>query len=169
MGKYMVRRKHLDYSASLLLHQDKPVYGLILRLVFVLPVALLAGSLYLYLTGETSGSLVLLLEAFIIGLIFWLVFPREYQVYDDHLRIVLGGPFSVKIGFQNLKSIGITTRTGFTINFTTRIARSYVEIAKKKGSSIAITPADNELFVENANRALRQWLKTEHPAGVNQY
>ena len=159
----------MDYSASLLLHQDKPVYGLILRLVFIFPVAFLAGSLYLYLTGETSGSLALLLEAFIIGLIFWLVFPREYQVYEDHLSIVLGGPFSVKIGFQNIKSVSITTRTGFTVNFATRITRSYVEIAKKKGSSIAITPADNESFVENANRALRQWLKIKGLAGVNQY
>ena len=155
----------MDYSTSILLHQDKPEYGLVLKLVFILPAALLVVGLYLYLTGETSGSLALISEALIMGLIFWLVFPREYQVYDDHLRIVLGGPFSVKIGFQNLKSVTITSRTALTINFATRITRSYVEIAKKKGAGIAITPADNGLFVENANRALRQWLKTNHPVG----
>ncbi|MFC1934403.1 PH domain-containing protein [Chloroflexota bacterium] len=97
---------------------------------------------------------------------FWLVFPREYQVYEDHLRMVLGGPFSVKVGFQNIKAVRITSRTGLTINFVTRITRGYVEIAQKKGWSIAITPADNNSFVENANRALEQWLKTQREMGA---
>jgi hypothetical protein len=132
-------------------------------------VAFLVGSLYLYLSGDTSGSLALLPEAFIVGLIFWLVFPREYQVYEDHLRIVLGGPFSVKVGFQNIKAIRITSRTGLTVNFVTRIAKSYVEIAKKRGWSIAITPTANDSFVENANRALEQWLKTKHATGVTRF
>jgi hypothetical protein len=160
--------KRFDYSRSLLLYQDKPKYGLLLRLILIMPLAFLVGSLYLYLSGDTPGSLALLTEAFIIGLIFWLVFPREYQVYEDHLRIVLGGPFSVKVGFQNIKAIRITSRTGLTVNFVTRIAKSYVEIAKKRGWSIAITPTANDSFVENANRALEQWLKTKHATGVTQ-
>jgi hypothetical protein len=161
--------KRFDYSRSLLLYQDKPKYGLLLRLILIMPLAFLVGSLYLYLSGDTPGSLALLTEAFIIGLIFWLVFPREYQVYEDHLRIVLGGPFSVKVGFQNIKAIRITSRTGLTVNFVTRIAKSYVEIAKKRGWSIAITPTANDSFVENANRALEQWLKTKHATGVTRF
>ena len=160
--------KRFDYSRSLLLYQDKPKYGLLLRLILIIPLALLVGSLYLYLSGDTSGSLALLPEAFIVGLIFWLVFPREYRVYQDHLRIVLGGPLSVKVGFQNTKAIRITTRTAFTFNFVTRIAKSYVEIAKKRGWSVAITPTNNESFVENANRALEQWLKTQNRMGAIQ-
>jgi hypothetical protein len=139
-----------------LLHQDKPKYWLILKLVLIIPLAFLMGSLYLYLSGDVSGSLALLPGALLSGLIFWFVFPRVYQVYDDHLRIVLGGPFSVKVGFQNIKEVRITGRTGLTINFVTRITRHYVEIVKKKGWSIAITPTDNDAFVENANRALEQ-------------
>jgi hypothetical protein len=72
---------------------------------------------------------------------------------------VLGGPFSVKVGFQNIEAIRITSRLSFTVNFTTTITRSYVEIAIKKGMSIAITPADKESFVEKANLALSQWVK----------
>lgn len=159
----------MNYSTSILLHQDKPKYGLVLKLILIIPVAFLVGSLYLWLSGDTSGSLALLLEAFIIGLIFWLVFPREYQVYENHLRIVLGGPFSVKVGFQNVKTIRITSRTSFAVNFVTRITKSYVEIVKKKGLSIAITPTANDSFVENANRALGQWLKTKRETGVAQF
>jgi hypothetical protein len=159
-------KERLDYSTSVLLYQDKPKYGLILKLILIIPVAFLVGSLYLYLSGDTSGGLILLPEGFIIGLIFWAVFPREYRIYENHLRVVLGGPFSVKIGFQNIKAIRVTSRTGLTINFVTRITKRYVEIDRERGWSIVITPADNDAFIENANLALEQWLKTERAAGV---
>jgi hypothetical protein len=149
----------MDYSQSVLLHQDKPQYGLFVKLILIIPVILLASSIYLWSTGDVVRGLVLLTEAFIMGLIFWFVFPREYQVYENHLRIVLGGSFSVKIGFQNIEAIRITSRLSFNINFVTRITGSYVEIAKKKGISIAITPTDKESFVEKANSALSQWVK----------
>jgi len=151
----------LQYSKSILLYQDKPTYGLLLKLILMVPAAFLGGSLYLYLSGDVSGSLALLPGALISGLIFWFVFPREYQVYEDHLRIVMGGPFSVKVGFRNIKAVRITSGTGLTINFVTKITRGYVEIVKKKGWSIAITPTDNNSFVENANRALEQWVRTQ--------
>jgi hypothetical protein len=156
----------LNYTKSVLLYRDKPKYGLILKLILAIPLAFLVVSIYFWASGETSGGLAFLIEAFILGLIFWCVFPREYQVYEDHLRILLGRPFSVKVGFQNIGAIRITNRTSFTTNFVTRITRNYVEIVKKKGLNIAITPADNDSFVENANQALEQWLKIKSETGV---
>jgi len=137
-----------------------------LKLVLIVPVAFLAGSLYLYLSGDVSGSLDLLLGALISGLIFWFVFPREYQLYDDHLRIALGGPFSVKVRFRNVKTIRITNRTGLTVNFVTRITKRYTEIVKKRGWNIAITPTSSDAFVEKANRALEQWVRTQREMGM---
>lgn len=156
----MLQSVRMDYSQSVLLYQDKPKYGLIMKLILIIPVVLLALSIYLWSTGDAIVTLALLTEAVIIGLIFWFVLPREYQVYENHLRIVLGGPFSVKVGFQNIETIRITSRLSFNIHFTTTITRSYVEIAIKKGMSIAITPTDDESFVEKANQALSQWVKT---------
>jgi len=150
----------MDYSKSVLLYQDKPKYGLLLKLILIIPMILLASSIYLWSTSDAFGSLSLLIEAFIIGLIFWFVLPREYQVYENHLRIVLGGPFSVKVGFQSIETIRITSRIAFTVNFVTRITKSYVEIVIKKGMSIAITPTDDKSFVEKANLALSHWVKT---------
>ena len=129
-------------------------------IIAIMPAIFLAASIYVWSLGDTSGSLALLVEAFIIGLIFWVVFPRKYQVYEDHVRIVLGGTFSVKVGFDKIKAIGVTSRLSFSVNFVTKVTRSYVEIVKKKGLSIAITPRANDLFVGNANRALSQWVKT---------
>jgi hypothetical protein len=107
------------------------------------------------------------IEALIVGLIFWFVFPREYEVYEDHLRIVMGSPFSVKVKFENIKTIRITSRNSLIINFATKIAKSYVEIERKKGLSIAITPSDNVSFVENANHALNRWIEMND--GEKQY
>ncbi len=151
----------MNYSRSVLLYQDEPAYGLLLKLIIVIvPLALLSTSIYIFSSGDNSGGLALLVEAFIISFIFWIVFPRRYQVYEDHVRIVLGGPFSVKVGFVKIEAIRVTSRFIFSINFVTRLTKSYVEIAKKRGMSIAITPRDNDFFVENANRAMSQWVKT---------
>jgi hypothetical protein len=151
----------MSYSGSLLLYQDEPAYGLFLKLIiFFVPAGLLGGSVYLLSTGEVSGSLALLAEAVFIALIFWMVFPRKYQVYQDHLRIVLGGPIAIKIRFEKIKAVEVTGRTAFTVNFVTRIAWNYVIIVKKRGLSIAITPKSNELFADNANRALSEWNRT---------
>ena len=111
-------------------------------------------------SGESTDAIVLLVEAFVVGLIFWSVFPRRYQVYEDHLRIVLGGPFSVKVGFGQIRAIEVTSRLTISVNFVTKFTKSYVEIAKKRGLSIAITPRHDDLFVDNANEALSQWVKT---------
>ena len=156
----MLQSIRMDYSQSVLLHQDKPEYGLLMKLILIIPVALLGSSIYLWSSGDTFVGITLLTEAVIIGLILWFVLPREYQVYENHLRIVLGGPFSVKIGFHNIENIGITNRFALSVNFATRVTRSYVEIVIKKGMTIAITPADYESFVEKANQALSQWAKT---------
>jgi len=149
----------MDYSQSVLLYQDKPKYGLVMKLVLAIPAMLVGSSIYLWSTDDPFLGLTLLIEAFIIGLIFWFVLPREYQVYENHLRIVLGGPLSVKIGFQNIEEIRITNRFALTVNFATTVARSHVEIAIRRGMSIAITPADYESFVEKANQALTQWVR----------
>ena len=160
----------MSYSKSVLLHQDKPAYGLLLKLIVVIvPGALLVGSIYLWFFGENSGSLAMLAEAFFIGLVFWIIFPRRYEVYEDHLRIVLGGTFAVKIGFDRITAIEVTSRMGLTINFVTSVTKTYVRIVKRKGLDIAITPKSNDSFEENANLALGQWLKIKRETGVEQF
>ncbi|MFH0769472.1 MAG: PH domain-containing protein [Chloroflexota bacterium] len=151
----------MSYLKSLLLYEDEPAYSSLLKLIIVIfPVGLIVASIYLWSSGESSGGLALLFEALFISLIFWIVFPHRYQVYEDHLRIVLGGPFAVKIGFERIKTVEVTRRMALTVNFATKLAMTYVIIVKKNGLSIAITPKSNESFVENANRALSEWART---------
>jgi hypothetical protein len=161
----------MSNTNSLLLYQDEPTRSLLKLIMLIVPAALLLVSIYLWSSGDSSGGLALLLEASFIGLIFWVVFPRKYQVYEDHLRIVLGEPFAVKIGFDRIMTVEVTSRTALTVNFTTTITKTYVRIVKKQGLSIAITPTSNDLFVDNANRALSQWARTrrvESPTRITQ-
>ncbi|MBI2853260.1 MAG: PH domain-containing protein [Chloroflexi bacterium] len=150
----------MSYSRSVLLYQDEPEYGRLLKFVIlVMPAGLMVASIYLGSAGDTEGSLALLGEALFVSFIFWAVFPRKYQVYDDHLRIMLGGPLAVRIGFERIRTVEVTRRPGLTVNFATKIAGAYVRIVKKKGPGIAITPRSNELFVKNVNEALRLWAR----------
>jgi hypothetical protein len=145
---------------SLMLYQDEPDIGFFLKVIIVMvPVALLAACVLLLLSGESTGGLVLFVEALVVSFIFWVLLPRRYQVYENHVRIVLGGPFSVKVGFDGIKTITVTTRQTLTVNFATKMTNSYVVIVKKRGLSIAITPRANDLFVEQANRAFSQWTR----------
>jgi hypothetical protein len=158
----------MDYSKSLLLYQDEPEYGLLFKLIIIVPLTvLLAAFIYLGRMGESAGAVALLVEFIIFIFTFWAVFPRSYQVYEDHIRIKLGGPFSVGIGFDMVKTITVTSRQTLSVNLVTRLTKSYVEIAKKKGLSIAITPRNEYAFVENANRALNQWIKTHDSINPN--
>ena len=154
----------MSYPTNLLLYEDEPA-GWIFKFFFVIvTLVLLAGSVYFWVSGDNASGLTMLVAAFVIGLTFWIVSPRKYQVYEDHLQILLGGPFVVKIGLDQITSIGVTQSKGlhFTVNFTTTIANTYVRINKKKGLSVAITPKSDVLFVENANRSLRQWKEIHH-------
>jgi hypothetical protein len=144
-----------------MLYQDEPS-GSLLKFIMLIVLAVISiVSIYLWLAGKSSAGLAMLIETLFIGLIFWIVFPRSYQVYQNHLRIVLGGPFKVKIGFDQIKAIEATSRNALTINFATTITRTYVIIVKKQGLSIAITPSSNDIFVYNANQALSQWQETK--------
>ncbi|MBI2850929.1 MAG: PH domain-containing protein [Chloroflexi bacterium] len=157
----------MRYTKGLLLYQGEPEYGRFLKLIIVaLPAALLLASVYLFSSGDNEGGLATLLDVFIVVLIFLAVFPRKYQVYEDHLRIVLGGPFSVKVRFERIKSVEVTNRAAFTINFATRLTGSYVQIVIKNGVGIAITPRDNNQFVENANRSLSEWTSSNIKAQI---
>ncbi len=147
----------MDYPQGAPLYRDRPEYGLVMKAILALPAVLLAAAIYYWSTGDAAGGSGLVVPGIVTGLVFWFVFPREYRVYDDHLRIVLGGPFSVKVGFQDVEAVRTTSRSSLSLNFVTRITRTYVEISRKKGTSITITPTAAESFVEEANQALGRW------------
>ena len=161
----MLQFTDMSYPLNLLLYEDEPA-GWIFKFFFVIvTLVLLAGSVYFLVSGNNASGLTMLVVAFVIGLTFWIVSPRKYQVYEDHLQILLGGPFVVKIRFDQIATKEVTGRTTaeFTaIKLISKVTNIYVRIGMKKGLSITITPKSDALFVENANRSLRQWQENNH-------
>ena len=155
----------MSYPTNILLYEDEPA-GWIFKFFFVLITLVpLAVSVYFWVSGDNAGSLAMLIVAFVIGLAFWIVSPSKYQVYEDHLQILLGGPFVVKIRFDQIAAIEVTDKTTSeftTIKLISKVTNTYVRIGMKKGLSITITPKSDALFVENANRSLHQWQETNH-------
>jgi hypothetical protein len=145
---------------SVLLYQDEPASGWVLMsILLVIPAIMLITGFYLWYSSEGPGGLELLIFGILLGFVFWTILPRKYQVFEDRLRIVFGGPFALNIGYNQISFIEVTTKNALTLNLVSKVTRTYVLIGKKKGMSIAITPDRNELFVENASRALSQWQK----------
>ena len=46
----------MGYSKSILLYQDKPKYGLVFKLILIIPVGFLVASVYLWSSGEATGG-----------------------------------------------------------------------------------------------------------------
>ena len=66
----------------------------------------------------------------------------------------------VKIRFDQISIIEVTDSKalGITaIKLISKVTNTYVRIGMRKGLSMTITPKSDTLFVENANRSLRQW------------
>jgi hypothetical protein len=145
---------------SLLVYQDESS-SLSLRLLFmIIPAVFWAVSIYLWSARDPSAGVALLAAGLLMSGIFLVVFPRKYQVYEDCLRIVLGGPFAITLPFDRIKNVEITSRTGFTMNLVNRITREYTLIVTKGGLNFAITPASNETFVERSRQAIEEWART---------
>jgi hypothetical protein len=91
-------------------------------------------------------------------LIFHLVFPRRYQVFNTKLRIVLGWPLNWDIKLTTIREAraapGIDTWIYGGVRLATSSATA-VEIVRKKGLGVIISPSDRETFLERLNEAVR--------------
>ena len=140
-----------------LLYEDRPSYGLWLKILIW---GILAVFLIMAITTFDSNrgdAFALIGTAVFIILIFWAVIPRKYCIYEDRIKIVMGAPFSVSVRFDAIEYAG-KPRGKLTvgINFVTSF-RSTVEIVKKKGMNVNISPGDREAFLKNLNNALDKW------------
>jgi hypothetical protein len=69
----------MSYPKSLLVYQDKPAYGLFLKLIMiVVPAGIFIASIFLWTSDDSADGIALFGESLLVSLIFWLVFPRSY-------------------------------------------------------------------------------------------
>lgn len=141
-----------------LIYEDAPRYD---RVQFVLLALIIAATLvpavvllFFSLEGAVAMFGVTLLDA----LIFHLVFPRRYQVFNTKLRIVLGWPITWDIKLSTIKEARPAPGTATWVYSGFRLATSSataVEIVRRKGMGIIISPSDRQTFLEQLNAAVK--------------
>ena len=124
----------------------------------VLPVFFIIAGIYYVIIAEVAAAIGMFATTILMAAFYWAIFPRKYLILDSRIRIVLGGQFSFNIPFDNLETAREPEGPTFGINFATAfLSKNAVEIVRKKGLNVNITPSNRELFLDNLNKALNDW------------
>ena len=127
----------------------KVILGGILALTFVLGVVLLFEDI---LAASVMFG-VTLFDAFL----FKAILPRRFQIFQDRVKIVLGGPLALSIPLSNIKCARSASGSKAFVYWGIRFATStqgVVEIVRKQGLSLVISPKNTSMFLEQVDQAL---------------
>jgi hypothetical protein len=148
------------YIMDSVIYEDTPRYDVYLKAIMVLPVFFIIMGIYYLIIAEVEAAIGMFAITLLMAAFYWVIFPRKYLILDSKLRIVLGGPLSFNITFDNLETAREPEGATFGINFPTCFSNERtVQIIRKKGWYVNITPNDRALFLENLYKALNDWRK----------
>ena len=151
--------------ASILIYEDTPKYDLWLKLILggVLALTFILGVIFIY--QDTEAAMVMFGITLFDAILFKAILPRRYQILEDRLKILMGGPFAVNISFSNIEEAKpVAGHKAFAYGGL-RLATStsnVVEIVRKKGLNLVISPS-NEMFLEQLNQVLQSQFSQENP------
>ena len=90
------------------------------------------------------------------SLLFKAILPRRFQIFDDKLRILLGGPLAINIALSNIADVRPASGRKVFVYWGSRFATStshVVEIIRKKGLNLIISPSNPDMFLEQFKQA----------------
>jgi hypothetical protein len=144
--------------SSLLLYHVKPEYDSWLKLVVsgTLALTFIPGLAVLYWYPELGWTLlgVTLFDCLLI----YSVIPRRVQLFEDRLRIVLGGPLAFNVPYSQIREVRPAATEEAFVYWGLRFATStknLIEIVRSKGLSMVISPGDKDVFLVQMERARR--------------
>ncbi len=143
-------------KSNILLYEDTPKYDFWLKLILgsVLALTFILGIILISQDSEVALAMfgITLFDA----LLFKAILPRRFQIFEDRLKILLGGPFAINIPFSSIIDVksasGRKTFAYWGIRFATS-TQHVVEIVRKKGLSLVISPRNDDMFLERLNQA----------------
>lgn len=141
----------------MLVYEDTPRYDWWLKLALGVPLLLLLGAGIALWFEDSEASLIIFGVTVFDTILFSAIFPRRFQIFEDRVRIVLGGPFAFSLSLCNIKEVrqvsGSHALASSNIRFATS-THNVVEIVRKKGTSVLISPAHADTFLELVNQAI---------------
>jgi hypothetical protein len=138
-----------------LVYEDIPRYDLWLKLVLggVLAFTFILGLVLLF--DNLEAAMVVFGVTVIDAFLFWTILPRRFQIYEDRIKIVFGAPLSINIPFQNIAELKAAPSSKAFFYWGLRFAtsmESMVEIVRRNGLNLLISPRNGDTFIEQFNR-----------------
>ena len=149
-----------------MIYEDTPKYDLWLKLILggVLALTLILGVIFIY--RDTEAAITMFGITVFDALLFKAILPRRFQIFEDRLKILLGGPFSINILLSNIAEVKpASSRKVFAywgIRFATSTS-NVVEVVRKKGLNLIISPRNDDMFLEQLNQALQSQSSQDNP------
>ena len=148
------------------IYEDTPIYAWWLKLIVgvVLVTSLAITGLLLF--EEVYAALVALGITALEALLFKAVLPQRFQIFGDRLRIVLGGPLALNIGFSSIVEArevsGLDVLPNWGIRFMTSTG-NLVEIVRHENLNVVIAPANRDIFLQHLHKAIEAALPEPPP------
>jgi len=141
---------------NILVYEDTPKYDFWLKFILggVLALTFILGVIFI--EQDTEAAVAMFGITLFDALLFRAVLPKRYQIFEDRLKIIMGGPFAINIDFSNIEEAKPASgRKAFAyggLRFATSI-HNIVEIVRRKGLNIVISPNNADMFLEQLNQA----------------
>ena len=149
-----------------LVYEDTPRYDFLLKLILggVLALTFILGVILFF--EDIRVAWVMFGVTLFDALLFKAILPRRFQIFEDRLKILLGGPFSINILLSNIAEVkSASSREVFAywgIRFATSTS-NVVEVVRKKGLNLIISPRNDDMFLEQLNQALQSQSSQDNP------
>ena len=149
-----------------MIYEDTPKYDLWLKLILagVLALTLILGVISIY--RDTEAAIAMFGITVFDALLFKAILPRRFQIFEDRLKILLGGPFSINILLSNIAEVKPASSRKIFAYWGIRFATStsnVVEVVRKKGLNLIISPRNDDMFLEQLNQALQSQSSQDNP------
>jgi hypothetical protein len=143
---------------STLVYESKAAYDTWLKIVLAFPPVLLIIETYFLARESTEDLLIMIATLAFLSIIYYLVLPRGYRIYNDKVAVLLGQPCSFSINFATIKSADRLKGIGFGVNYAGS-GRNTITLHRKKRMDVNIAPVDPDIFLSNLEKALQEWKK----------
>jgi len=147
-------------NSKILLFQDTPKYDNWLKFIVggMLAFTLILGIVFIYIDLDIEIAYTMFGITVFDGLLFAVIIPRRFQIFEDRLRIQLGGPFAINIALNDIIEVKPASSSEAFVYWGLRLATStsnVIEIVRRKGLSVVVTPLNTEMFTGQLEQACR--------------
>lgn len=162
---------------NMLLYEDKFKYSAGIYLVLAIPLVFLLALGYLFyldvhkkdiFPSESAdeselGAKIIWASALFVLLVYWLSLPRKILIFSDRIKLKYG-LFLFPVSFANIE--GAKPASGiplFAVISSVTSFSTQVEIVRKNGMNIRISPFQRDRFLESLESALSAWQRMSLP------